>query len=146
MTPDNAPELSAVAYFFGRRLRDALGVPVGIVANAVGGSTTESWIDIETLWREEPGVLVDWQTNDYIQPWAQGRARLNAPGHRHPYEPSYLFAAGIRPLGQLPVAGTIWYQGESNAHNAEVHERMFRRVVSSWRDALGSADMPFLTK
>lgn len=145
VTPDNAPELSAVAYFFGRRLRDALGVPVGIVANAVGGSTTESWIDIETLWREEPGVLVDWQTNDYIQPWAQGRARLNAPGHRHPYEPSYLFAAGIRPLGQLPVAGTIWYQGESNAHNAEVHERMFRRLVGSWRDALGSADMPFLT-
>jgi len=145
VSPANAPSLSAVAYFFGRSLRDALGVPVGIVANAVGGSTTESWIDIETLWREEPQALVGWRTNDYIQPWAQGRAKLNAPGHRHPYEPSYLFAAGIRPLGQLPVAGTIWYQGESNAHNQEVHERMFRRVVSSWRHALGSPDMPFLT-
>lgn len=141
----NAGGVSAVAYFFGRMLRDSLQVPVGIVANAVGGSPAESWIDIETLWREEPQALVDWRRNDYIQPWCQGRAHLNAPGHRHPYEPSYLFATGIRPLGQLPVAGTIWYQGESNAHNTELHERMFPRVVDSWRRAFDSPDMPFLT-
>ncbi|MCM1117377.1 MAG: GDSL-type esterase/lipase family protein [Pseudoflavonifractor sp.] len=145
VNPSNAPSLSAIAYFFGRQLRDSLRVPIGIIANAVGGSTAESWIDIEMLKREEPAALVNWRTNDYIQPWAQGRAKLNAPGHRHPYEPSYLFAAGIRPLGELPVAGVIWYQGESNAHNIEVHERMFPRVVESWRQSLGSPSLPFLT-
>lgn len=145
-SPATAPDFSAIAYYFARELRDSLNVPVGIIANAVGGSTAESWIDIETLWREEPQAMVNWKRNDYIQPWAQGRAELNAPGrHRHPYEPTYLFAAGIRPLGQLPVAGVIWYQGESNAHNPEVHERMFPRVVSSWRKALASPDLPFLT-
>lgn len=30
--------------------------------------------------------------------------------HRHPYEPSYLFSAGIRPLGSPDIAGVIWYQ------------------------------------
>lgn len=143
-SPSTLPPVSAVAYFFARTLRDSLDVPVGIVANPVGGSTTESWIDIETLKREEPQVLVNWRGNDYIQPWAQGRAKLNAPGHSHPYGPAYLFAAGVLPLGSLPVAGTIWYQGESNAHNAEVHERMFKRLVESWRRQFDSPDMPFI--
>lgn len=144
-SPETVPNVSAVAYFFARALRDSLKVPVGIVANPVGGSTTESWIDIETLKRKEPAALVNWKRNDYTQPWAQGRAELNAPGaHRHPYEPSYLFAAGIRPLGQYPVAGTIWYQGESNAHNAEVHERLLTMLIDSWREHFDSPDMPFL--
>ncbi|MCI9043280.1 MAG: cyclically-permuted mutarotase family protein [Muribaculaceae bacterium] len=143
-SPSTSPDFSAVAYHFGRMLRDSLKVPVGIVANPVGGATTESWIDIETLKRDEPDALVKWQTNDYIQPWAQGRAKLNSPGHRHPYEPAYLFASGIRPLGQLPVAGTIWYQGESNAHNIENHERLFGYLVDSWRRQFDSPGMPFL--
>ncbi|MBD5345702.1 MAG: cyclically-permuted mutarotase family protein [Bacteroides sp.] len=144
-SPSTVPGVSAVAYYFARALRDSLKVPVGIVANPVGGSTTESWIDIETLQRREPEVLVDWKHNDYVQPWAQGRAEKNAPGaHRHPYEPSYLFAAGIRPLGHLPVAGTIWYQGESNAHNIEVHERLLSMLIDSWREQFDSPEMPFL--
>ncbi len=144
-SPETVADVSAVAYFFARQLRDSLKVPVGIVANPVGGSTTESWIDIETLKREEPAVLVNWKRNDYVQPWAQGRAEKNAPGaHRHPYEPSYLYAAGIRPLGQFPFAGTIWYQGESNAHNVENHERLFGYLVDSWRNTFDSPEMPFL--
>lgn len=143
--PSTIGDVSAVAYYFARALRDSLKVPVGIVANPVGGSTTESWIEIEKLKQKEPMALRDWKHNDYVQPWAQGRAEKNAPGaHRHPYEPSYLFAAGIRPLGQYPLAGTIWYQGESNAHNIEVHERLFPLVVESFRDQFDSPEMPFL--
>ncbi len=145
-SPETVADVSAIAYFFGRQLRDSLRVPVGIIGNAVGGSPAESWIDLTTLEQTEPAALLNWRGNDYIQPWCQGRARLNSPGnHRHPYEPSYLYSAAIRPLEGLPVAGVIWYQGESNAHNIEVHERMFPRLVDSWRRAFRSPDMPFLT-
>lgn len=144
--PRNSRWLSAVAYHFARRLREELQVPVGIICNAVGGSPAESWIDVNTLEAGMPEILVDWQTNDYLQPWVQFRAAQNVgkeQWNRHPYEPSYLFGAGIRPLAGFPVAGTIWYQGESNAHNIELHEQLFPMLVDSWRREFGNPDMPF---
>lgn len=139
---------SAVAWHFARELRDSLQVPVGIIANAVGGSPAESWIDVNTLEAEVPEILVDWRSNDYLQKWVQRRVAENigrdAPASaRHPYEPSYLFSAAIRPLSGFPVAGTIWYQGESNAHNVELHERLFPLLVSSWRREFRQPEMPF---
>lgn len=146
VSPKNAPQLSAVAYYFARALRDSLDVPVGIIANAVGGSPTESWIDIETIWQEMPYILRDWRHNDYLQPWVRQRAMENSgkdPHDRHPYEPTYLFSTGIRPLGQLPIGGVIWYQGESNAHNIELHEELFGMMTRSWRKHFGRPSLPF---
>ena len=48
-TPETAPAFSAVGYFFTRDLQRELKVPVGIVAQAFGASTAESWIDRETM-------------------------------------------------------------------------------------------------
>lgn len=142
-----AGPFSAVAWYFGKMLRDSLNVPVGIINNAIGGSGTEAWVDIETLELGMPEVLVNWRKNDYVQPWAQGRANKNTgddAARRHPYEPSYLFATGIRPLAAYPIAGVIWYQGESNAHNIEVHEGLFRLLVESWRKQWGEPQLPFI--
>lgn len=142
-----AGKFSAVAWYFGKMLRDSLNVPVGIINNAIGGSGTEAWIDIETLEGGMPEALINWRKNDYTQPWAQGRANLNTGNNlsfRHPYEPTYLYAAGIRPLGAYPIAGVIWYQGESNAHNIEVHEGFFRLLVDSWRKTWNSPQLPFI--
>ena len=64
----------------GRRLRlcpDAAGQPagtVGVICNAVGGSTAESWIDRHTLECTFPDILTDWLQNDFIQEWARQRA------------------------------------------------------------------------
>lgn len=48
-TSATAASFSAVAYYFGKMLRDSLNVPVGLICNAVGGSPTEAWIDRHTL-------------------------------------------------------------------------------------------------
>ena len=53
---------SAVGYAFGQMLRDSLQVPIGLICNAVGGSTTESWVDRETLETRYPAFLRDWRT------------------------------------------------------------------------------------
>ncbi len=145
--PAQASEFSAVAWNFGRMLRDSLQVPVGIICNAVGGSGTESWIDPETLDRNVSDIFLNWRTNDYLQPWVKGQITKNCGegAHRHPYEPSYLFSAGIRPLEAFPIAGAIWYQGESNAHNIELHERLFPLLVQSWRENWSDPELPFLT-
>lgn len=147
-TRETARTFSAVAYYFGRILQDSLQVPVGLICNAVGGATTESWIDRHTLEMQFPAILKDWLNNDFIQQWARERAATNlkkaANGiRRHPYEPCYLFESGIRPLQQFPIHGVIWYQGESNAHNVEAHESLFRLLVNSWRSYWTNDSLPF---
>lgn len=50
-TPQTATNFSGVAYFFGKELRKALGVPVGLIKSAVGGTVCEAWTpkaDLET--------------------------------------------------------------------------------------------------
>lgn len=62
---------------------------------------------------------------------------------RHPYEPCYLYEAGVAPLAGYPLRGVIWYQGESNAHNVELFETEFPILVNSWRRAWDDEEMPF---
>lgn len=146
--PETAGDFSAVAYFFGKKLQDSLQVPVGLICNAIGGSPAEAWVDRQTLEYEFPAILRNWKQNDFIQDWVRGRAALNVKEsadklQRHPYEPCYLYEAGIRPLGAFPVKGVIWYQGESNAHNVEAHARLFHLLVDSWRRHWQQPELPF---
>lgn len=145
---ESAASFSAVAYYFGRMLADSLQVPIGLIHNAVGGATLESWIDRETLEHSFPEILNDWTQNDFIQGWARERALLNishaqTKNQRHPYEPCYLYESAILPLNAFPIQGVIWYQGESNAHNIEAFERLFPLFVSSWRNHWGMDKLPF---
>ena len=54
-----------------------------------------------------------------------------------------MFESGIVPLDRYPIKGVIWYQGESNAHNYEAHEKLFRLLVGSWRENWNDPDLPF---
>lgn len=149
-----AARFSAIGYHFGRTLADSLQMPVGLICNAIGGSTAESWIDRTTLEYEFPAILRDWQHNDFIQDWCRGRAAKNvaaaltlAEGNgkcvRHPYLPCYLYESGIDCLDAYPIKGVIWYQGESNAHNKDAHERLFSLLVDSWRKNWQTPTLPF---
>ena len=161
-TPESVKRFSAIAYHMGRVLADSLQVPIGIICNAVGGTTTESWIGRNTLEQKLPNILTDWYFGDYGQPWARGRALKNIAQavniekdgqsqpdlnrtrrQRHPYEPCYMFEAGILPLDHYHIKGVAWYQGESNAHNIELHERLFRLLRDSWRQYFGSRSLSF---
>ena len=150
MNKENAAAFSAIASHFGAMLADSLDVPVGLICNAVGGAPIEAYIDRKTM--EHHNVLVDilmnWKRNDFVQDWVRGRAEKNIknssnPLQRHPYEPCYLFEAGISPIASYPIKGVIWYQGESNAHNVELYAVQFPVLVDSWRRAWGNDDMPF---
>ena len=146
----NVKDFSAVAYHFGAMLADSLNVPIGLICNAVGGAPAESFIDRKTL--EFHPVLVDilynWKENDMIQDWCRGRAKQNIAKsinslQRHPYEPCYLYETGIMPIASYPIKGAIWYQGESNAHNVELHEVIFPTLINSWRRTWNDPEMPF---
>lgn len=148
--PESAAGFSAIGYFFGKMLNEKLEVPVGLIQVSVGGAPIEAFIDRRTL-EFDPrlvDVLYNWKKNDFIMDWCRQRAALNLSGsnnelQRHPFEPAYIYEAGIQQLAGLPVRGVIWYQGESNAHNAEHYLAAFPALVQSWRKTFGNPEMPF---
>lgn len=149
-TPQSAAQFSAVAYHFGKMLYDSLNVPIGLICNAVGGSPTEAWIDRKTVEEEIPAILRNWPKNDFVLSWVRDHAALNLKTmpegrkmQRHPYDPCYLYESGIEPLAKFPIKGVIWYQGESNAHNIKLHEKLFKMLVNSWRGQWGNEELPF---
>ena len=147
-TPKTVRAFSAVAYYFGRTLQKDLDMPIGLICNAVGGSPTESWVDRRTLEYDFPRILNNWRENDFIMDWVRQRAGENIAKatdklQRHPYEPAYLFEAGILPLAKYPIKGVIWYQGESNAHNKDAHSKLFPLLVKSWRTEFNNPQLPF---
>ena len=47
--------------------------------------------------------------------------------------PTVVSNAMIAPFEQLPVAGVIWYQGESNAGDPESYDLLFPAMIQDWR-------------
>ncbi|WP_198661664.1 sialate O-acetylesterase [Lewinella sp. IMCC34183] len=53
VTPETVMPMSAIGFFFARRLYETYGVPIGIINTAVGGTPIEAWTSAEGL-REFP--------------------------------------------------------------------------------------------
>jgi sialate O-acetylesterase len=143
-------DFSGVAYYFGKYLRKELGVPVGLVEMAVGGSPAEAWIDRKTLEMHPQLVdmLYNYRTNDMINQWCRDvisadLSLTDNPNQRHPFGPAYLYESGISQIAGFPIRGFLWYQGESNTNFPELYETLFPALVKNWRDAWGDKNLPF---
>lgn len=145
----SAAEFSAIAFHFGKKINADLNIPIGLMQVAVGGTPMESWVDRYCMEHDEQLVdlLLNWRNSDFIQQFCRDRADLNLKRaskatQRHPYEPCYNFEAGIAALKGFPIKGVLWYQGESNTHNPELYQTIFKTMVNSWRKQWGF-DFPF---
>ena len=49
VSPETADRVSAVAYFFARKIQQTIHVPIGLVVDAVGGSPAEAWTSAAAL-------------------------------------------------------------------------------------------------
>lgn len=59
---ENSPYFSAVATWFALRLRETLGVPVGVVGCSVGGTSASTWMD-DAILRADPDLKI--YTDEY---------------------------------------------------------------------------------
>ncbi len=170
-TPESVAAFSAVAYFFGRDLQDKLGVPIGLIHTAWGGTPAESWTSMRGLSSDASlmPVFANWaQISDgmaaakprrekELEAWRKAVERAKAEGTPEPgfpwrgndsgeWAPAGLYNAMIAPLTRLPIRGAIWYQGESNAsrERAPLYARLFQTMIRDWRHAWGQGDFPFL--
>ncbi len=149
-TPQTRQRMSAVGYYFGRELQKHLGVPVGVIHAALGGSEMMAWMPPAVLQEKYADCLTEkWLDSKYMSAWVRGRARqnigsdLNAP---HPYKPAYLFETGIKPWLNFPVAGVIWYQGESDAEIQDMEQNyaLLHDLIDGWRTSFNRPELPFL--
>ncbi len=49
VSPETAARLSAVAYYFARKVQQEIHVPIGLVVDAVGGTPAEAWTSADAL-------------------------------------------------------------------------------------------------
>ena len=85
------------------------------------------------------GKLYQLEVDDHIFPitqqWqmAQGSSMPAKPGSTYFVDcPTGLYNAMIAPLRDLPISGMLWYQGESNAGQADYADYLVR-MVEEWR-------------
>ncbi|MCC6682763.1 MAG: sialate O-acetylesterase [Phycisphaeraceae bacterium] len=159
-TPENVPNFSAVAYFFGRDLQRALDCPVGLIVSARGGSAAEAWVRPQALQGDPDlsGLLQkrdEWfaQYPDILADYEQQVEQAKQQGDQAPRPPRELnrfsyatesYNAMIAPLPPLAIAGVIWYQGEHNETRAYQYRKLFPVVINDWRAQWQRPDLPFL--
>lgn len=131
--PQTAGNFSAVAYYFGRQLHETLGVPVGLISSAWGGSPIEAWTPVEAM-RSDPAL------RPLLDRWDQGKQDPNLPPF---FRPGVLYNGKIAPLIPYGIRGVIWYQGESNAARAYQYRTLFPLMIGTWRRDWGRGDFPF---
>lgn len=121
-SPEVMQKFSAVGYFFGRKLHQALNVPIGLINSNVGGTTIQSWMGPQKKPAETD--ITAWESFQ-----TENKKLLN---------PSVFYNAMIYPLHIFPLAGSIWYQGESNTNNSKHYKTYMKWMVEDWRNLFGS--------
>lgn len=127
-----ASKTSAVAYFFGKRLSKTLGVPVGIVVNAWGGSRIEPWMTREVI---DGAGLTEQELKDIY-------AVQEVPD-RWPETPELIWNGRVKPIAGYAAKGIIWYQGCSNMGQPHCYDKLQKAMVEMWRKEWGR-DLPFI--
>ena len=155
-TPDTVGGFSAVGYFFARQLHQTLGVPVGMINNAWGGSACEAWIRRDLLnadplykplmdrWTQMEAKYAELvakgaDLNDEQKKQLQGLQNQMGGNSR----PANIYSGVLKSHIGYGIKGAIWYQGESNAGRAYQYRDLFPLMIKNWRDDWGQGDFSF---
>jgi sialate O-acetylesterase len=163
---------TAVGFMFGRYLHAILGVPVGLIDNAWGGSAAEAWIRRDTIEKDPRFALLMENTHqheaavqnekakaDYeaaMEKWKVDEAKAKAEGKVPPRapqspdawltgngRPGNIFGGVVYPTLGYGMKGVIWYQGETNASRAYEYAQLFPFLIEQWRKEWQQGDFPF---
>ncbi len=169
-TPKTAASFSAVAYYFGLELHNRLGVPVGLIESAWGGTDIEPWTP-------PAGFAAVPETRPYLaaaekstaayrtalakmmpawDSWVRdARTALAGAGtipdkpaepdnpFDSPQTPTALYNGMIHALVPFAIRGAIWYQGENNRNDCLAYEKKMEALIRGWRTVWQEGDFPF---
>ncbi|TWU20141.1 F5/8 type C domain protein [Novipirellula galeiformis] len=172
-SPETSASFSAIGYYFGLRLHEELGVPVGMIQSAWGGTRIEPWTSVEgveavpTLKSEAdrirsqtPGTPAYRKSQEahlqQVQQWTESLSSALDHNQAAPplptqpatltksaATPTTLYNAMIHPLVPMAIRGAIWYQGEANRKDGLGYVDKKKALLASWRNAFKQPELPF---
>ncbi len=163
LSPTTVMSCSAVGFFFARALHEAGKGPLGLVINAAGGTTAQSWISRDALLAvpELAGIAKAWDADVVAYPELFARWKTEADAAKAAGQPApagltmrdpighYLapisrYNGMVHPLIPLSLRGVIWYQGESNTGKPLEYPLLMQTLAAEWRAKFDAPELPFL--
>lgn len=168
--PETAKAFSAVGYYFGKDLQAELGVPVGLIQSAWGGTPIQAWTPVsdmsatpetEHLIKMNSELLTkekefEAERDKQVKEWEAEKAKAKKEGTqfkkrkprghyflRKQNRVGTLYNGMIAPLTPYPLAGAIWYQGESDSGRGKLYQTQLPLMIAAWRRDFHNPDMPF---
>jgi sialate O-acetylesterase len=160
--PEEAADCTGVGYYFARRMRRRLDVPIGLIDASWGGTMAQHWVTQDTLrgFPEMQGYFDEFEAR--LSAWREGGGEEGAAlaaGEREPrrpnkrqYEdpaaqgqPGGMLNGVIRPIARARVRGVLFYQGENNSFGEswKPFHRTFPAVITDWRALFDEPQLPF---
>ncbi|MGJ8654557.1 MAG: sialate O-acetylesterase [Opitutaceae bacterium] len=153
---------SAVGFFFGLKLQQALQVPVGVIDTSWGGTAIEPWIadvgyEMEDIAyrkvkasQQAEAIVVRDQLAQDISKWRAATQTAVANNHKVSANlevpkssvTNAIYNGMVAPLVPFAVKGTVWYQGESNVKSTDYFEKL-KALTAGWSEVFNMPDMPF---
>jgi sialate O-acetylesterase len=154
--------------FFWARPAPKLNAPVGLIHTSWGGTPAEFWTPTDVIaanptfkarfidrWAK---VKADYPQakaayDEAIKKWKADIEQAKTENKPPPPQPGAprggdafgapgcLYNAMIVPVLPYTIQGVIWYQGESNASEAQLYRALFPTMIVSWRRAWSKAGL-----
>jgi len=169
--PKTSPRFSALCFSFGLPLQKALGVPVGLIVGAVGGTPSGRWLSPEMFAadaacqkamgddasreaqkKKYEEALAKWKVE--MEKFKAVAAKAKAEGKKPPRGPRKprgpatigdLYARYMAPVVPYGIRGVLWDQGESGTAVPAVDQfTMMGALIKGWRTTWGQGEFPFL--
>jgi sialate O-acetylesterase len=171
-SPETVRQFSAVGYYFGLELHKRLGVPVGLIESAWGGTDIEPWTppvgfaavpEVKPLLEKQAASYAEYKNAlaKALPAWEtwvrESRKALAAKStlplepmpdlpsnpYDDPQAPTTLYNGMIHALTPFAIRGAIWYQGENNRNDGLFYEKKMDALIQGWRSAWKLGDFPF---
>ena len=162
-SPANNSEFCATSYYFGRRMVQETGIPIGILNAALSGTPIEKWIDPEGF-KSEPALremeikhIAEYRKNlashlANMDAWLKASRDAMTTGKDFPVQPKlidtpnpdfgsvYGYAERLVPYA---FKSLLWYQGESNGDDdMNIYLPKLRALITGWRKVWQQGDFP----
>ena len=143
-SPESVGGFSAAAFYFARKLRAELDVPIGIVDTSRGGTPIEPFIP-RAAFKSHPTLLRELELGDREDLRGIWKLPGGVRARDGNWLPGRLFHSRLAPINRFPVRGVVWYQGESNCGDGEDprdYRHKMQALITGWRTELGNDALP----
>ena len=130
---------SALGFYYGVELYNALQIPIGLVGVYWGGTTIDAWTPREGLaTRPDLKDAYEWQAS---MKWDGKNPKSLWPHSRVKDQSSVIWNAVVNPFCPYAMRGFIWYQGEANARASERYASQMHALYDGWAKKFENPDM-----